>query len=87
MVGTDNFVLHLMSGEGDLLPVKEATLVLSLPGRGIERLERTATLGAEGDWHVADVPIPQAGRWHVRVEAVTAFQKITLEDDFEVPAP
>ena len=86
-VGTDNFVLQLMSGEGDLLPVKEATLVLSLPGRGIEPLQRKATLGADGYWHVADVPIPQAGRWHVRVEAVTAFQKITLEDDFEVPAP
>ena len=86
-VGTDDFVLQLMSGEGNLLPVKEATLVLSLPGRGFEPLQRKATLGADGYWHVADVPIPQAGRWHLRVEAVTAFQKITLEDDFEVPAP
>ncbi len=86
-VGTDSFVLQLMSGEGDLLPAKEATLVLSLPGGGIEPLERKATLGADGYWHVADVPIPRAGRWHLRVEAVTAFRKITLEDDFEVPAP
>jgi copper transport protein len=86
-VGTDDFVLQLMSGEGNPLPVKEATLVLSLPGRGTEPLERKATLGADGYWHVAEVPIPQAGRWHVRVEAVTAFQKIALEDDFEVPAP
>jgi copper transport protein len=86
-VGTDDFVLQLMSGEGNPLPVKEATLVLSLPGRGTEPLERKAVLGADGYWHVAEVPIPQAGRWHVRVEAVTAFQKIALEDDFEVPAP
>lgn len=28
-----------------------------------------------------------AGRWHLRVVAVTAFQKITLGDDFEVPLP
>jgi hypothetical protein len=33
------------------------------------------------------MPIPQAGRWHVRLEAVTALQRIALEDDFEVPAP
>ena len=86
-VGTDSFVLQLMSGDGNLLRVKEATLVLSLPERGIEPLERKATLGADGYWHVGDVPIPQPGRWHVRIDALTDFQKITLEDDFEVPAP
>jgi hypothetical protein len=32
------------------------------------------------------VPISAPGRWHVRIDAVTAFQKITLEDDFDVPA-
>jgi hypothetical protein len=47
-VGTDDFVLQLMSGEGNLLPVKEATLVLSLPGRATERLERKAAPGADG---------------------------------------
>jgi copper transport protein len=85
-VGTDSFVLQLMSGDGNLLPVREATMVLSLPGRGIDPLERKAALGADGYWHVNDVPIPQPGRWHVRIEAVTDFQKITLEEDFEVPA-
>ena len=86
-VGTDSFVLQLMSGDGNRLQAKEATLVLSLPGGGVEPLERKAELGADGYWHVGDVPIPHPGRWHVRVEALTAFQKITLEDDFEVPAP
>jgi copper transport protein len=85
-VGTDNFVLQLMSGEGNLLQVKEATLVLSLPERGIEPLPRKASLGVDGYWSVRDVPIPYPGRWHVRIEAVTAFRKITLEDDFDVPA-
>ena len=85
-VGSDNFVLQLMSGDGNLLPVKEATLVLSLPERGIEPLQRKASRGADGYWHVRDVPIPDPGRWHVRVEAVTAFRKITLEDDFDIPA-
>jgi copper transport protein len=85
-VGTDDFVLQLMSGEGNLLQVKQATLAVSLPERGINPVERTAALGADGYWHVDGVPIPSPGRWHVRIDAVTDFSKITLEDDFEVPA-
>jgi copper transport protein len=84
-VGTDSFAMQLMSGDGNLLQAKSATLVLSLPGR--EPLERKATLGADGYWHVGDVPIPQPGRWHLRIDAQTNFETITLEDDFEVPAP
>jgi copper transport protein len=57
-VGTDDFVLRLLSGEGNLLPVREATLVLSLLGRGLEPLERKATLGTDGYWRVAEMPIP-----------------------------
>ena len=85
-VGTDSFVLQLMSGDGSLLQVKEATLVLSLPGHGIEPLQRQANLGADGYWHVDDVPISVAGRWHLRIDAVTIFRKITLEDEFDVSA-
>jgi copper transport protein len=85
-VGNDSFVLQPMSGDGNLLRVKQATLTLSLPERGIEPLSRNATLGADGYWSVPDVPIPHPGRWHVRIEALTDFRKITLEDDFDVPA-
>jgi copper transport protein len=85
-VGTDSFVLQLMSGDGNLLQVKEATLVLSPPGHGIEPLQRQANLGVDGYWHVDDVPISVAGRWHLRIDAVTIFRKITLEDEFDVPA-
>jgi hypothetical protein len=32
--------------------------------------------GADGYWSVRDVPIPLAGRWHLRVDAlVTDFEK------------
>jgi copper transport protein len=83
-VGTDSFVLQLMNGDASPLVAKEATLALSLPERGIEPLERKATLGADGYWHVADVPIPYPGRWHLRIDAlVTDFRKITMEDDFD----
>ena len=85
-VGIDSFVLQLMSGDGNPLQVKQATLILSLPGHGIEPLERKATLGADGYWHVDDVPMPHPGRWHLRIDAVTIFRKITLEDEFDVPA-
>ena len=86
-VGSDDVVLQLMSGDGSLLQVKEATLALSPPGQGVEPVTRKATLGADGYWHVGEVPITMAGRWHIRVEAVTVFRSITLEDDFEVPPP
>jgi copper transport protein len=86
-VGTDSFVLQLMTGDAGPLPAKEATLTLTLPERGIEPLERKAALGADGYWYVSDVPVPYPGHWHMRIEAlVTDFQKVTLEDDFDVPA-
>jgi copper transport protein len=87
-VGKDSFVLQLMEGDASPLVAKEATLILSLPERGIEPFQRTATLGRDGNWQVADVPIPYPGRWHVRIEAlVTDFRKVMLEDDFDVASP
>ena len=84
-VGADNFVLQLMTGEGTLMSVKEATLTLKPPGTGVAPLARKATKGADGYWHVDDVPIASAGRWHLRIDAKTPFQTITLEDEFDVP--
>lgn len=85
-VGTDSFVLQLMQGDASPLVAKEATLILSLPERGIEPLERPATLGDDGYWHVRNVPIPYPGRWHMRIEAlVTDFKKVALEDELDVP--
>ncbi|MFL6791644.1 MAG: copper resistance CopC/CopD family protein [Bradyrhizobium sp.] len=84
-VGSDDFMLQLMTGDATPLPAKEATLTLSLPERGIEPLERKAVLGPDGYWHVRDVPLPFPGRWHMRIDAlVTDFHKVSLEDDFEV---
>jgi copper transport protein len=86
-VGTDSFVLQLMAGDASPLPAKEAILTLSLPERGIEPVERRAVRGADGYWSVHDVPIPYSGRWHLRVEALMGDStKVTLEDEFEVPA-
>jgi copper transport protein len=84
-VGADNFVLQLMTGEGTLMNVKEATLTLNPPGTGAAPFARKATKGADGYWHVDDVPIASGGRWHLRIDAKTPFQTITLEDEFDVP--
>jgi copper transport protein len=84
-VGSDSFVLQLMNGDASPLAAREATLTLSLPARGIEPIERRATLGRDGYWHVRNVPLPFPGRWHMQVDAlVTDFQKVTLEDDFDL---
>ena len=84
-VGANDFVLQLMTGDAALLPAKEATLILSLPERGIEPMERRATLGPDGYWHVRGVALPLAGRWHMQIDAlVSDFQKITLQDELQV---
>jgi len=84
-VGSDSFVLQLMNGDGSPLKPKEATLAVSSPEHGIEAIERPASLGPDGFWHVSDVPLPAAGRWRIRIDAlVTDFQMITLEDEFDV---
>ena len=86
--GLDDFVLQLMTGEGTPLAAKEATLTLSLPERGIEPMERKASRGSDGYWHVRKVELPFAGRWHVRIDAlVTDFEQITLEDELDVTLP
>ncbi|WP_409188564.1 copper resistance CopC/CopD family protein [Bradyrhizobium sp. RDM4] len=86
--GVDDFVLQLMTGEATPLQAKEATLTLSLPERGVEPMERDAKLGPDGYWHVRNVELPFAGRWHLRIDAlVTDFEKITLEDELEVAPP
>jgi copper transport protein len=86
--GVDDFVLQLMTGEAAPLSAKEVTLALSLPERGIEPIERGASLGPDGYWHVRKAELPFAGRWHLRIDAlVTDFEKITLEDDLEVAPP
>ena len=86
--GVDDFVLQLMKGDATPLPAKEVTLTLSLPERGIEPMERAPTLGRTATGICAGVPLPFPGHWHMRIDAlVTDFEKVTLEDDFEVPAP
>nr|WP_249159499.1 CopD family protein [Bradyrhizobium tropiciagri] len=84
-IGPNDFTLQLMNGDASPFAAKEATLILSLPERGIRPMERRASPGGDGYWHLSKVPLPFPGRWHMRIDAlVTDFKKVTLEDDFEV---
>jgi copper transport protein len=48
-------------------------------------MERRATLGPDGYWHVRGVALPLPGRWHMQIDAlVTDFQKITQQDELQV---
>jgi copper transport protein len=86
--GQDDFVLQLMNGDGTLLAAKEARLTLSLPGRGVADIEHKATIGPDGYWHVRKVPLPLAGRWHMRIDAlVSDFDEISLQDDVDIGPP
>jgi copper transport protein len=85
--GTDDFVLQIMAGDASPLQAKEVSLFLSLPEKGIEPMERKAARRADGIWTIRDVPIPFPGLWRVRVDAlVTDFEKVTLEEELDVPA-
>jgi copper transport protein len=85
--GTDDFVLQIMAGDASPLQAKEVSLFLSLPEKGIEPLERKAERDTDGIWTVRNVPIPFAGVWRIRVDAlVTDFEKVTLEEELDVPA-
>jgi copper transport protein len=87
IAGIDTFVLQIMSGDAAPLQAKEVTLALSLPEKGIEPLEREAIRDTDGNWIVRDVPIPFAGRWRLRVDVlVSDFEKLTLEEELDVPA-
>jgi copper transport protein len=86
-VGADDFVLQIMAGDATPLQAKEVSLFLSLPEKGIEPIQRKAEQDADGIWIIRGVPIPFAGLWRVRVDAlVNDFEMVTLEEELVVPA-
>jgi copper transport protein len=82
-VDVDVEVLDL---ESNPLAIKELSLVLSQPKAGIGPLRRTATSEGGAMWRVADLRIPVAGLWRLRVELlINDFEKETIEDQVELP--
>jgi copper transport protein len=76
----------VMDNELRPLTVKEVTLVVSFPAAGIEPVHRSATDTGDSHWTIADLRIPIAGRWDVRVDIlVDDFEKVVLEDKIDLP--
>jgi copper transport protein len=71
----------IMTGDFGGLDAKEVQLTLEDGAAEIEPVVRSAAKGADAIWRVERFPIPQGGRWRVRVDIlVNDFEKITLED-------
>lgn len=65
---------------------KEVIFVLSNPQAGIEPMRRKAILQADGVWRAADVVVPIAGQWRLRVDIlVSDFELVRLKDTIELP--
>jgi copper transport protein len=82
-----DLVITVMDGELRPLAVKDVTLVLAYPAAGIEPVRRSATdTGDEAHWRIADLRIPLAGRWDVRVDIlIDDFEKVVLEEKIDLP--
>jgi copper transport protein len=77
--------IDVLDGEFRPLAAKEVELVLSKPAAGIEPLRLAATRIQGTSWRVDGLRITLSGRWNVRVDIlVSDFEKITIEDDFEL---
>ena len=76
----------LLDAELRPLAAKELALVFSNPAAGIEPVRRNAASEGDANWRIADLRIPVAGRWRLRVEIlISDFERITLEDQVELP--
>jgi len=83
--GANAIALSLTTGDFGPLAAKEVLVQMRPVSGAIEPVERQASRGADGVWHVADIPVPLAGPWSVRVEIlVTDFEKTVLEGVVEV---
>jgi copper transport protein len=76
--------ITIYGADGAPLTAKEVTLILSNRGAGIEPIARQAARNDDASWR-ADVVLPVAGRWQLRVDAlITDFEKLMLETDVDI---
>ncbi|MEW9806364.1 copper resistance CopC/CopD family protein [Mesorhizobium marinum] len=76
--------VNILTGDFEKLDAKEVTLVLSNPKVGIEPFKRALARRGEANWR-ADVDIPIAGLWRVRVDVlVSDFEIVRLEGQVRI---
>ncbi len=83
--GQNDFELRFSQADGKPFAVREVSLELFLPERGIEPLIRRAARADPGHYYLAGVPLSPAGEWHLRIDAlVSDFDKLVFETRFPV---
>jgi copper resistance protein D len=74
-VGTASVSVHLLNDDLDTLVASQLTLTLTAPAPGSKPVTRSASVDADGTWHVNDVPLTTPGNWTVAVDAVLPSNK------------
>jgi copper transport protein len=85
-VGRSSATIRISDADDEPMTPKAVTLVFSQPAAGIEPMRRDAAYAGDSTWRVDDLLIPAPGRWHLGIEIlVSDFEKITIEDDIQIP--
>lgn len=78
--GTARASIVIMTGDFHGLDAKDVQLTIENRAAGVEAISRPAVKGNDAVWRAEHVPIPQGGRWDVRLDIlVDDFRKIILE--------
>ncbi|MGQ3215487.1 FixH family protein [Shinella sp.] len=71
----------------DFMPLtpKEVVFVFSNPPAGVEPMRREAELQPDGTWNAADVVLPLAGQWQMRIDVlISDFELVRLQETIEI---
>jgi copper transport protein len=78
----------IMTGDFGGLDAKEVQLTIENKAAGVEAIARPAIKGGDAVWRVEQLPIPQGGRWDVRLDIlIDDFRKIILEGAIDLDGP
>lgn len=87
--GLNALTVHFLDqAKGVHLSPMEVVIGAALPSSGIEPLRRTAIARGDGTYRVEAMPLPVAGVWEVRVEAlISEFDKLIVTIELPIGVP
>lgn len=84
--GINTLEVTIRDSAGKPLKTREVTAAITKDDQGIEAFPRAAEALGNGRYQFAAVPLPYAGKWQVRVDAlVTDFEKAIFRFEIDVP--
>ena len=85
-VGANRLEAWVTDGAGTPITAKEARILLSLPGAGIEPWRAPAAMPRPGVYTADGLVLPLAGRWRLRLDLlIDDFTRQHLEGDLTLP--